>query len=72
MDAVKLSPEAVGVLRALSGLGLVRRFDAAGLELAKAGLARVRAEGLVVTERGRAFARAAAHATGRWAPRTQR
>jgi hypothetical protein len=69
MDAVKLSPEAVGVLRALSGLGVVRRFDAAGLELAKAGLARVRDGSLVMTERGRAFARAAAHATGRGTPR---
>ena len=57
MEAVQLSPEAVGVLRALSGLGVVRRFDAVGLELAKAGLAQVRAEGLVMTERGRAILR---------------
>jgi hypothetical protein len=57
MDALKLSPEAVGVLRALSGLGVVRRFDAAGLELAEAGLAQVRTEGLVMTDRGRAVLR---------------
>jgi hypothetical protein len=58
MQTVHLTPEALGVLRALARIGVMRRYDAVGLELAKAGLAEVKGERLLITANGYAAAAA--------------
>jgi hypothetical protein len=63
MKTVMLTPEGLGVLRALARLGAMRRYDAVGLELAAAGLAKVSGERLLITESG--YAAAAAARTGK-------
>jgi hypothetical protein len=61
MRTVNLTPEGLGVLRALARLGLVHRYDAVGLELVRTGLAEVKGERLVITTAGYAAAAALQH-----------
>jgi hypothetical protein len=57
MAKADLSPEAIGVLRALSKLGKIRHFDRVADELADGGLAKVSDGRLSITRKGRLLAR---------------
>ena len=70
MKTVTLTPEELGLLRALARIGRVHHYDAVGLRLATAGLAAVDGDRLVITANG--YAAASAADTRRTSLRRQR